>query len=116
MYRSAVSQRRRSHVLHGYPPSITPQVQEMTQQQVKALEEEARTRIQADEARAARFGQAVQRVSGEVQSLSGRIAAKESGTLQRVAKLEVRGTVVSGMSTNLAASRVVTLSIARRVA
>lgn len=62
----------------------------MTQQQVKALEEEARTRIQADEARAARFGQAVQRVSGEVQSLSGRIAAKESGTLQRVAKLEVR--------------------------
>lgn len=59
------------------------------QQQVKALEEEARTRIQADEARAARFGQAVQRVFGEVQSLAGRTAAKESGTIQRVAKLEV---------------------------
>lgn len=65
----------------------------MTQQQVKALEEEARTRIEADEARAARFGQAVQRVSGEVQSLSGRIAENDSGTLQRVAKLEVRCSV-----------------------
>lgn len=61
----------------------------MTQQQVKALEEEARTRIQADEARVSGFRQAVERMSGEVQSLAGRIAGEEKGALQRVAKLEV---------------------------
>lgn len=61
----------------------------MTQQQVKALEEEARTRIKADEVRAVRFGQAVERVSGEVQSLAARLGAEENGTLQRVAILEV---------------------------
>lgn len=61
----------------------------MTQQQVKALEEEARTRIQADEIRAARFGQAMERVSDEVQSLAARVGAEEKGTSQRVAMLEV---------------------------
>lgn len=61
----------------------------MTQLQVKALEEEARTRIQSDETRAARFRQAVERVSDEVQNLAGRLDAEENGTLQRVVKLEV---------------------------
>lgn len=60
----------------------------MTQQQVKALEEEARTRIQADEARSARFRQAVERVSGEVESLARRVDAEETGTLERVANIE----------------------------
>ena len=64
------------------------QVQEMTQQQVKALEEEARTRIQADEVRAARFRQAVERVSDEVQGLAARLGAEENSTSQRVAILE----------------------------
>lgn len=66
-------------------------MQEITQQQVKALEEEARTRMQADEARSARFHQAVERVSGEVESLARRLEAEENGTLQRVAKIEVCG-------------------------
>lgn len=61
----------------------------MTQQQVKALEEEARTRMQADEVRAARFGEAMERVSHEVQSLAARVRAEENGTSQRVAILEV---------------------------
>lgn len=61
----------------------------MTQKQIAALEEEARTRIQADEARAVRFRQTVERVAGDVQMLEGRLAAEENGTLQRVAKLEV---------------------------
>lgn len=64
-------------------------MQELTQQQVKALEDEARTRIQADEARSTRFGQAVERVSGEVESLARRLEAEERTTLQRVAKMEV---------------------------
>ncbi|CAM9151764.1 unnamed protein product, partial [Laminaria digitata] len=68
--------------------ALAPKVQEMTQQQVKALEEEARTRIKADEVRAVRFGQAVERVSGEVQSLAARLGAEENGTSQRVAILE----------------------------
>lgn len=62
----------------------------MTQQQVKALEEEARTRIQADEARSARFRQAVELVSSEVESLAHRLKADENGTRQRLAKVEVR--------------------------
>lgn len=61
----------------------------MTQQQVKALEEEARTRIQADEIRAARFGKAMERVLDEVQSLAARVGSEENGTSQRVAILEV---------------------------
>lgn len=61
----------------------------MTQQQVKALEEEARTRIQADEVRATRFRQAVERVSDEVQGLAARLGAEENSTSQRVAILEV---------------------------
>lgn len=62
----------------------------MTQQQVKALEEEARTRIQADEARSARFRQAVERVSSEVKSLAHRLEVDENGTRQRVEQFEVR--------------------------
>lgn len=65
----------------------------MTQQQVKALEEEARTRIKADEARSTRFHQAVERVSGEVDSLARRLEAEERATLPRVAKMEVRSGV-----------------------
>ncbi|CAM9672864.1 unnamed protein product, partial [Hapterophycus canaliculatus] len=68
--------------------TLTPKVQEMTQQQVKALEEEARTRIKADEARSARFRQAVERVSNEVDSLAHRLETEERATLQRVAKME----------------------------
>eukprot|EP00903_Cladosiphon_okamuranus_P005748 g5703.t2 len=68
--------------------AVVTEVQEITQQQVKALEEEARTRMQADEARSARFNQAVERVSGEVENLARRLEAEEKGTLQRVAKIE----------------------------
>ncbi|CAM9812348.1 unnamed protein product [Scytosiphon promiscuus] len=68
--------------------NLTPKVQEMTQQQVKALEEEARTRIQADEGRSTRFRQAVERVSSEVENLARRLEAEERTTLQRVAKME----------------------------
>lgn len=64
-------------------------MQEITQQQVKALEEEARTRMKADEARSARFHKAVERVTGEVENLARRLDAEENGTLQRVAKIEV---------------------------
>ncbi|CAM9766546.1 unnamed protein product [Ectocarpus fasciculatus] len=60
----------------------------MTQQQVKALEEEARTRIQADETRSSRFRQAVERVSGDVENLARKLEAEDNGTLQRVAKFE----------------------------
>ena len=62
----------------------------MTQQQIKALEEEARTRITADEGRTARFHRAVERVSAEVESLARRLEAEEDDTLQRVNKIEVR--------------------------
>ncbi|CAM9392979.1 unnamed protein product [Ectocarpus sp. 12 AP-2014] len=68
--------------------SLAPKVQEMTQQQVKALEEEARTRIQADEARSSRFRQAVERVSGDVENLARKLESEDNGTLQRVAKFE----------------------------
>ncbi|CAM9150550.1 unnamed protein product [Ectocarpus sp. 12 AP-2014] len=68
--------------------SLAPKVQEMTQQQVKALEEEARTRIQADETRSSRFRQAVERVSGDVEKLARKLEAEDNGTLQRVAKFE----------------------------
>ncbi|CAM9852110.1 unnamed protein product [Ectocarpus sp. 6 AP-2014] len=68
--------------------SLAPKVQEMTQQQVKALEEEARTRIQADETRSSRFRQAVERVSGDVENLARKLEAEDNGTLQRVAKFE----------------------------
>lgn len=70
----------------------------MTQQQVKALEEEARTRIQADETRSSRFRQAVERVSGDVENLARKLEAEENGTLQRVAKFEVRLKWRIGMS------------------
>ncbi|CAM9761139.1 unnamed protein product, partial [Ectocarpus sp. 13 AM-2016] len=68
--------------------SLAPKVQEMTQQQVKALEEEARTRIQADETRSSRFRQAVERVSSDVENLARKLEAEDNGTLQRVAKFE----------------------------
>lgn len=65
-------------------------MQEVTQQQLQALEEEARTRIKSDEARAARFHLAVERVSGEVHNLASRLAVEGMGTLERVGNLEVR--------------------------
>lgn len=61
----------------------------MTQQQIKALEDEARTRITADEGRSARFHRAVERVSAEVESLARRLEAEENENLQRVNKIEV---------------------------
>ncbi len=61
----------------------------MTQQQIKALEDEARTRINADEGRSARFHRAVEKVSAEVESLARRLEAEENDNLQRVNKIEV---------------------------
>ncbi|CBJ27886.1 hypothetical protein Esi_0086_0080 [Ectocarpus siliculosus] len=72
----------------GARDEVVTKVQEMTQQQVKALEEEARTRIQADETRSSRFRQAVERVSGDVENLARKLEAEDNGTLQRVAKFE----------------------------
>lgn len=65
------------------------QVHEATQKQVQGLEEEARTRMQSDEARALRFRQSIEGVSGEVQMIANRLAGEEKGTLQRIANLEV---------------------------
>ncbi|CAM9540679.1 unnamed protein product, partial [Sphacelaria rigidula] len=52
-------------------------------------EEEARTRIQSDEARALRFRQSIERLSGEVHKIETRWTSEEKGMLQRVANLEV---------------------------
>ena len=64
-------------------------MQEKIRQKVQTLEEETFVRMQADEARHGRVREALERLSGKIRDLTGRISAEDYVSLRRVTKLEV---------------------------
>lgn len=61
----------------------------MVQEQLKLLEDEARARILADNARSERLCDALDELAGKVRDIKGRIDAGDAGLAGRVSHLEV---------------------------
>lgn len=62
---------------------------QMTQLQIKALEEEARSKMQAEGSTSSRLREVIERVSSEVHALATQVATGDNVALQRVSRLEV---------------------------